>query len=144
MSIELEHNGERYMVDGGQWYRRLKVGEIDCDGYQIWNIEQQGWSLGVRESSEITDSDRPCRVPCTDPRPPFVVGQRVKVARKDETCGYWVEDMDDLVGQSGEVFRYTAEFNGQEVPSVKFDDGDYWNFPPWCLDSVSERKEQAQ
>jgi len=99
MSVELEYNGERYMVDGGQWYRRLKVGEVKPEGYQRDDANLGlGWRNGVRVNERVDPQTCEFRVPCVDPRPPFKVGDMVKVARKDEDHSLWHSGREKMVG----------------------------------------------
>lgn len=138
--IELEHNGERYMVENGQWYRRLKVGEVVNFVNQMRSPLDGKWLQcsvlisGIVSSCEVNNY----RVPCTDPRPQFFVGQRVKVARLE---GQGNRDLLNRVGtvrgnsSNGEPFIWFEEirsrFDGFDpVPET----GLYLD--PWCLDPV--------
>lgn len=122
--VELEYNGERYMVDGGQWYRRLESTETLPIGYQF--IERGKWQHGNFPNT-LAGSDM-YRVPCTDPRPPFVVGQRVKVARRSGDAY-----LDQLFGQCGVVS--VVDVTGEV--GCEFDHIDvHVSLPPWCLDPV--------
>ena len=134
--VELEYNGERYMVYGGQWYRRLKVGEVVNFVNQMRSSLDGKWVQcspligGIVSSCEVNDY----RVPCTDPRPPFVVGQRVKVARKDDSCHYWTLDMNRVLGHDGMIVE-KHESPDDECCLVSFGYNGFV-FPPWCLDPV--------
>ena len=144
MSVELEYNGNRYMVDGGKWYRRLEVGEKipseatfrRCGGW-IDSI-----SAGYVVMHRMQDD---YRVPCTDPRLPFTVGQRVRVARKDESWCQWVPELDSLIGLCLDI-SYVLHDGRVEV-DAGFNS---WHLPPWCLDPVEpselldELAQQAQ
>lgn len=131
---ELEYNGKRYIVDGGQWYRRLEVGEVKPEGYQRDDTDiQLGWRNGVRVNDKVEPFTFNFRVPCTDPRPAFEVGQRVRVARKDETgC------ISDIVGVSGFVASHWA---GKECAANIQLDGrnELALIPVWCLDLVEQQ-----
>lgn len=127
--VELTHNGKRYMVDGGQWFRRLLAGEVVQSGVQYLAYQTDfSWHPVAKEATPRKAGEMgQYRVPCTDPRPPFVVGQRVKVARKDADCGV----TDRYIGVSADVLTVFAD-------SVEIDVGEYAEtFPPWCLDAVS-------
>ena len=108
---ELEYNGERYMVDGGQWYRRLKVGETIANGTESGISGSWHKSAFAGELVLISQKDS-YRVLCTDPRPPFVFGQRVKVARKDGDFNTDLLDREGIVRsfwKGGEVFVHFEE-----------------------------------
>lgn len=140
--VELTHNGERYMVDGGQWYRRLKVGEmvsyhteLRSEGSELWH------KCHLLVGGVVFNGDEDdYRIPCPDPRPPFVVGQRVKVARKDESWAWWESCMETYIGV--ETPAMSIDRDGDVMIEMEHE-GQWW-FPPWCLDAVSEQKEQVQ
>lgn len=129
--IELEHNGERYMVDGGKWYRRLKVGEmvsyhteLRSEGSELWH------KCHLLVGGVVFNGDEDdYRIPCTDPSPPFVVGQRVKVARGDGDEIF--DSLEQWVGHEGRI----KSFNEKGHPVVEF--GQSFSVEPWCLDAVS-------
>lgn len=130
--VELEHNNHRYMVNNGQWFRRLEVGDYSGGLVQVLDM-YEGW-VGTAFFGPIqSDWEGQFRVPCTDPRAPFVVGQRVKVSRKDESFPGWAADMDKRIGTEGEVAEI-AENNRYRVTLGVGDRG--WFFPAWCLDAV--------
>lgn len=132
--IELEHNGERYMVENGKWYRRLKVGEmvsyhteLRSEGSELWH------KCHLLVGGVVFNGDEDdYRISCTDPRPPFVVGQMVKVARKDESWEWWDVSDENLIGESGSVLRMDRDGDCR----IRFDCGYWASFPPWCLDHV--------
>lgn len=132
--VELEYNGERYMVDGGKWCRRLKVGEVVNFVNQMRSSLDGKWLQcsalisGIVSSCEVNNY----RVPCTDPRPPFVVGQRVKVARKDENWMYWESCMETYIGIETPVI--SIDYDGDVMLGIEHEGN--WYFPPWCLDPV--------
>ena len=128
--VEIEYQNERYIVENGKWYRRLKVGEVVNFVNQMRSSLDGKWLQcsalisGIVSSCEVNNY----RVPCTDPRPPFVVGQRVKVARRPGDAY-----LDQLFGQCGVVSGIDAT---GEV-GCEFDYIDvHVSLPPWCLDPV--------
>ena len=129
MSVELTHNNHRYMVENGQWYRRLEVGEVVNWVNEMRSTLNEKWHQccssigGIVSSCEVNDY----RVKCTDPRPPFVVGQRVKVARAEENG--WGGT---FIGVEGEVVS-THVYTHIGVML----DGGLIVMSPWCLDAVS-------
>ena len=130
MSVELTHNGERYMVENCQWYRRLKATDTLPLGYQF--IEGRNWKPGNFPNT-IAGLDM-YRVPCVDPRPPFKVGDRVRVARKDAESGI----TSSLIGQQSDVLTVF------DTGNVKLPLGEYSEvFPPWCLDLIEEPAKTA-
>ncbi|CAB4162616.1 hypothetical protein UFOVP785_70 [uncultured Caudovirales phage] len=134
--VELTHNGKRYMVDGGQWFRRLEVGERLPQGYEY----RMGCNWITGHFADLVcnvGAGNLNRVPCTDPRPPFTVGQRVKVARKDESWPKWEDVHNGFIRQTHKIADISA-------------DGVYllcgWlsqTFPPWCLDAVEVQHEDT-
>jgi len=129
MSVELTHNGERYMVDGGKWHRRLKVGEW-CDGSASYLCDNSVWCSTYFFGPVSQRSD--LRVPCVDPRPPFKVGDRVKVARKSGD-----DYTDQLVGHCGVVTCCAFEgFIDCDFDHIKA----YLSIPSWCLDLIETVK----
>ena len=124
MSVELTHNGNRYMVDGGQWYRRLEVGERITTLAETY---MPGWQksthVGYLVERGMSNS---YRVPCADPRQPFTVGQRVRISRTEEDG--WGKT---LIGCQGEVNRAVT---GVRI-AVNLD-GELAVMSTWCLDPV--------
>ena len=131
--VELEYNGERYMVDGGKWYRRLKVGDRITDDSEVSTITMPLWrETQLAPTKVLNNPSINYRVPCTDPRPPFVVGQRVKVARKDESWKYWESYMETYIGVESPVISIDSD--GCVEVDVEHEGTVY--LPPWCLDPV--------
>lgn len=134
--VELKHNNHRYMVENGQWFRRLEVGEVVNFVNEMRSTLDGKWQQccsligGIVSSCEVNDY----RVPCTDPRPPFVVGQRVKVARRDREWEHWVDSLESLVG-------VTSTFYDMSTDGGVLIDG--WSVPYWCLDAVTEAYHQT-
>lgn len=131
MSVELTYNGKRYMVDGGKWFRRLEVGEI-TDSKTQWRDTHDKWIKSISTGSHVFAFERnDYRVHCSDPRPPFVVGQRVKVARADgERCV-------DFIGREGYVLIVD-----RESVTVAMESGNLFA-KSWCLDPVDPFREHA-
>lgn len=138
--IELEHNGDRYMVDRGKWYRRLKEREIRPVGYEYLSDVRIpiGWYKGepylVGVALEDDESPDDYRVPCTDPRPPFVVGQRVKVV-----IGGWNPDV--FARGSGSWYGWRGQLADVvsvdgDFADIETDHGNKCRISTWCLDPV--------
>lgn len=134
--VELTHNKHRYMVDGGNWFRRLEVGEVIPHEAQF--AQYLGWASTTHGGYVVgRSSQRDYRVPCTDPRPPFVVGQRVKVARLDrKSLTYHAGDRQYL-GMECEITEVYEDGSGY-ITSL-----DGWSFAPWCLDAVTEQQKES-
>lgn len=127
--VELEYNNHRYMVENGQWFRRLEVGNYSGSQSEVFD-SHEGWVPSAFFGQVQADWRADYRVPCTDPRPPFVVGQRVKVARKPGDDCY-----NQLFGQCGVVNGVDAT----DRVDCGFDHiGEHVTLPSWCLDAVTE------
>ena len=67
MSVELTRNDKRYMVDGGQWFRRLEVGEVipsycEVNDLDVWYSDYVPHSVG-----QVAVDDDSFRVKCCNP-----------------------------------------------------------------------------
>lgn len=133
--VELTYNGSRYMVDGGKWFRRLEVGDYCGAGAEVLEVDEE-W-VGTAFFGPIqSEWGHQYRVPCTDPRPPFIVGQRVNVARKDESWLGWYSDAQCLIGREAAV----SDDEGDKLRITIVGHGHVY-LPSWCLDAVEPEQD---
>ena len=135
--VELTHNGKRYMVDGGQWFRRLDVGEVIPESTQYSSISTEWYGSDCIGDLVLTAMGDDYRVPCTDPRPPFVVGQRVKVARLEDIGVDFSDALRRFLGKECEITEVYEDGSGYATSL------DRWSFATWCLDAVTEQHEES-
>lgn len=144
--VELEYNGERYMVDGGKWYRRLNEREVRPPEYEYLSdvripkewYKGEPYLVGVALEDEANPDDY--RVPCVDPRPPFKVGDMVKVARKDEGWAWWESCMEVYIGVETPVISVDRDGDVE----IDIEHEGEWVFPPWCLDLIKPAHPQPK
>ena len=109
-------------------------GERITDDAEVSTITMPLWrETHLTPTKVLNNPSMSYRVPCTDPRPPFVVGQRVKVARHDvngRTTG--------IINKEGEVIQLWP--GGMVDVSI----GDWVAYlSPWCLDPVEPSPERS-
>lgn len=70
----------------------------------------------------------------------FKVGDKVKVARKsDRNCGFWIPELDAVIGQTGIVSDPESRKGDPFLPvKVKLTSGNEWNFPENALNLLEE------
>jgi len=125
--VEIEHNGNRYMVDGGQWFRLLEVGDDIPNNFEVLTEVGIWWPhCHMHESVKLHADDcatAKFRAKCPDPRLPFVVGQRVRVARGPAVKQY-----------EGRIAVVHGLYDNGSV-NLEFDSPGYIA-AAWCLDAV--------